>query len=283
MSEGIYRDNKARLFAFIFGREENRKWTLELYNAANGTHYTDPNEIKITTIAEVVYMGMHNDLSFIMHGDLSLYEHQSSYNPNMPVRQLMYLGRLYDKHIKSTGQNIYSEKLMSLPLPKLIVFYNGKDDKTDCTLRLSDSFPEGSNIADSDVEVTVHMVNIRPQYKSHFLDECRPLAEYSWFVEEVRTNNETKEISDAIDKAIDDMPEDYELKPFLIAHKAEVKDMCLTEYNEAETMQMFEAEGMNKMAAKVIRNMLLKGQSDEDIMSITECSKDKIDEIRRTM
>ena len=117
MSESVHRDNKARLFSFIFGREENKRWTLQLYNAANGTDYSNPDEIEINTIEEVIYMGMHNDLSFIMHSDLSLYEHQSSYNPNMPVRQLMYLARLYDKYIKKTSQNIYGEKLMTLPAP----------------------------------------------------------------------------------------------------------------------------------------------------------------------
>lgn len=75
---------KDRLFSFIFGREENRKWTLELYNAINGSHYKNPEDIKITTIEEVLYLGMHNDVSFMISDEMSLYEQQSTYNPNIP-------------------------------------------------------------------------------------------------------------------------------------------------------------------------------------------------------
>ena len=83
---------KDRLFSFIFGQEENKKWTLELYNAVNGSHYENPDEIQITTIREVLYLGMHNDVSFMISDEMNLYEQQSTYNPNMPVRQLQYCG-----------------------------------------------------------------------------------------------------------------------------------------------------------------------------------------------
>ncbi len=59
----INRENKDRLFKFIFGRTENRKWTLSLYNAINGTDYTDPEEIEINTIEDVIYMGMKNNVN----------------------------------------------------------------------------------------------------------------------------------------------------------------------------------------------------------------------------
>ncbi len=242
MGENVFRDHKARLFAFIYGREENKKWTLSLYNAVNGTDYDDPSEVEINTLEDTVYMGMKNDLSFIIRSDLSLYEQQSSYNPNMPVRQLMYLGKIYDKYIKTTGQNIYSEKRMTLPLPKLMTFYNGQTDASDCVLRLSDSFPKECDPEESDVEVQVHMINIRPGHGSCILDKCKTLAEYSWFIEEIRNNRKNMELEAAVDRAIHTMPSDYEIKGFLEAHSAEVKNMCITEYNEAETMQMFKEE-----------------------------------------
>ena len=77
-----------------------------MYNAVNGTNFTASEDIEITTIDDCIYMGMKNDVSFIIDSEISLYEHQSTYNPNMPVRILMYLGRQYDKYIKKTGQNI---------------------------------------------------------------------------------------------------------------------------------------------------------------------------------
>lgn len=91
---------KDRLFSFLFGSEENREWTLSLYNAVNGSSYTDPSMIQITTIKEVMYLGMHNDVSFLISNEMNLYEQQSTYNPNMPVRLLQYSGNLYEKYFK---------------------------------------------------------------------------------------------------------------------------------------------------------------------------------------
>ena len=149
---------KDRLFNFIFGSEENKAWTLSLYNTVNGTHYTDPERIEINTIREVLYMGMHNDVSFlvtletnlledieIVRQDANLYEQQSSYNPNMPLRLLQYLGSLYEKYIVSRELNKYGEDLIRLPVPRLVVFYNGEKKMPDKKiLRLSDSFPQNA-------------------------------------------------------------------------------------------------------------------------------------------
>ena len=83
-----------RLFKFIFGRFENREWTLSLYNAINGSNYTDPDEIEINTIESAVYLSMRNDVSFLIADVMNLYEQQSTFNPNMPMRFLIYAGML---------------------------------------------------------------------------------------------------------------------------------------------------------------------------------------------
>ena len=134
----INTDHKDRLFSFLFGKEENKEWTLSLYNAVNKTHYTDPEDIRITTIEDTIYMGMKNDLSFILFYVMNLYEQQSTFNPNMPVRQLMYAGKLYDKYIQINRLNIYGRKMIRLPIPKLVVFYNGTEEREDTVLKLSD-------------------------------------------------------------------------------------------------------------------------------------------------
>ncbi|MBR4543458.1 MAG: hypothetical protein IKO53_04525 [Lachnospiraceae bacterium] len=244
----INREHKDRLFAFIFGREENRSWTLSLYNAMNGTHYTDESDIEITTMSDAVYMGMKNDVSFIIYDMISLYEQQSTYNPNMPVRQLMYLGRSYDKYIKRTSQNIYGNKLMTLPIPRLVTFYNGKDNIPDHILNLSDSFPKGTDPDISDVQVRVKLININPGRNKELLENCKPLEEYSWFVARVRNKKDEGKMSleEAVDGTLDEMPADFFIRDFLISNRAEVKNMCLTEYNEAETMQMFKEEGIEE-------------------------------------
>ena len=95
----VSREHKDRLFNFIFGRPENKKWTLSLYNAVNGSSYDDETEIEFNTLEEYLYVHMKNDTSFLFVGYLSLYEHQSTYNPNMPLRMMQYISAVYDGYI----------------------------------------------------------------------------------------------------------------------------------------------------------------------------------------
>lgn len=196
---------------------------------------------------------------------MNLYEQQSSYNPNMPVRMLQYAGNLYEKHIKQNRLNKYGRKRLSLPAPRLVVFYNGTQEQPEEELlKLSDSFPEGAAF---DIEVKVRMINVNMGKSQHILSACKPLGEYSWLVAEIRRNNQSKDedgMSSAVDRAITDMPDDYLIKPFLVAHRAEVKGMLLTEYNEAEQMELFReegraegrAEGMESERINNIRSMM---------------------------
>ena len=287
MSE-INREYKDRLFVFIFGREENKKWTLSLYNAVNGTDYTDENAIEITTMSDAVYMGMRNDVSFIITEFISLFEQQSTYNPNMPVRQLMYLGRLYDKYIDATKQNLYGTRQIKLPVPKLVTFYNGREDVPDKILRLSDSFSANAEL--SDVEVSVRLININLGRNKELLESCRPLKEYSWFVDSVRNKKDHGKMSleEAVDCTLDEMPEDFHIREFLIGNRAEVKNMCLTEYNEAETMQMFKEEGREEGRVEgleegreirdreKITDMLRRGKTVEEIVEFCNYPNEQV-------
>ena len=162
--------------------------------------------------------------------------------------------------IERTNQNPYGRKQITLPVPKLVTFYNGTEDQPDRELRLRDSFPKGVDPDQSDVDVRVHMFNVRPQYQSHLLVDCKSLNEYSWFVEEVRKNQETMELISAVDKAIEEMPEDCEIKGFLQANRSEVKNMCLTEYDEAKTMGLFKKEGREDHLVRQVCRKLRKGK-----------------------
>ncbi len=245
MSENvtINKEYKDRLFNFIFGSPENRKWTLSLYNAVNGSDYQDENEIEINTIKEALYLGMHNDTSFIISDTVNVYEHQASYNPNMPLRQLQYLGHLYEGYIKKNRLNKYGSTLLVLPVPKLVVFYNGRDEKEDeLILKLTDSFPEELR-QESDVEVKVRMLNINYGHSQNLLNACKPLYEYSYFVGQIRENRKLMSIDNAVDMAIDRLPDDFVIRPFLLTHRAEVNGMLLSEYNETEVMELFKEDG----------------------------------------
>ncbi|MBQ9582382.1 MAG: hypothetical protein IJR21_08415, partial [Synergistaceae bacterium] len=81
----INEEHKDRVFKFIFGNPDNKEWTLNLYNAVNGSDYKNTDDIEFDTIENAVYLGMKNDVSFIIMSEINLWEHQSSYNPNMPM------------------------------------------------------------------------------------------------------------------------------------------------------------------------------------------------------
>ncbi len=232
------REYKDRLFNFLFGSEENKAWTLSLYNAVNGSNYTDPSAIEITTIQETMYISTHNDMSFIIADEMNLYEQQSTYNPNMPLRMLRYAASLFEKYIVKNRKDPFGRALVKLPAPRLVVFYNGLENQPkEKPLKLSDAFPEG---AVSDIEVTVRMINVNYGKNPELLAACKPLEEYSWLVNKIREIKKTNDddIGSAIDQAISAMPDDFVIKPFLEAHRAEVKGMLLAEYNEAEKLAL---------------------------------------------
>ena len=123
MSKRVNKKYKDRLFRFIF---KEKKELLPLYNALNGTHYTDPDKLEITTLEDVVYMNMKNDVSFLFGATLNLFEHQSSDNPNMPLRGLFYFARLFRKYEKKQKLNIYSNSLQRLPFRSISYFITAK-------------------------------------------------------------------------------------------------------------------------------------------------------------
>ena len=190
----------------------------------------------------------------------------------------MYLGKLYDKYIHQHKVNVYGSKLITLPIPKIVVFYNGMGGKADETiLRLSDAFPKDLKDVRADVEVTVRMLNINEDHNKALIEACAPLSEYAWFVQRIRDNLKHYEIEDAVDLALDEMPEDYQIRQTLIGNRAEVKDMFITEYNEAETMQLFradgyadgKADGLLEKAEQVYNNCIDRGMSEEDAQAIS--------------
>lgn len=242
----VNREYKDRLFKIIFGRQDHKEWTLSLYNALHGTNYDNVEDVEINTLEDAVFMGMKNDVSYIFNDTMNIYEQQSSICPNMPIRGLMYAGRLYDKYIKLHGLNIYGRRQVSLPVPKLVVFFNGPDDTEDeKELLLSDAFSNETK-GSSDISVRVRMLNINQGHNKALLEACKVLNEYSWFVSEVRKNAGAMGIEDAVDLAINEMPSESELKAFLEGNRAEVKMSCLTEYDEEATMRAFREEAMEE-------------------------------------
>ena len=229
---------KDRLFRFIFG--QSRENALSLYNAVNDSHYTNPEELEFNTMEDFIFMGMKNDFSFLLSMEMHLYEHQSSYNPNMPLRGLGYLARAFEAYVRRNRRNIYGRRQIKLPTPHYIVFYNGTEERPDREeLRLSDAFEKPGGC----LELVVSAYNINAGHNQALLRRCRPLGDYAALVAMVRENqNAGMERDAAVYTAVDDCIRRNILAELLTKHKAEVVGMLFTEYDEEETLRMIREE-----------------------------------------
>ena len=281
----VNKKHKDRVFKFIFGK--NKQWALSLYNAVNGSNYTDPDAIEFNTIDEIIYIGMQNDVSFLLFSVLSIWEHQSTFNPNVPVRMFLYAAQLYDKYMTEHDCYRYSRNLIKLPSPKCMCFYNGTDGQPEeMILRLSDAFRhDGEEAVDSDIEVMVRMLNINYGNNKALMEACKPLMEYSWLIENIRqTNKKLKNIEKAVDKTLGEMPDDFVIKKFLLINKAEVKGMFLTEYDEKKILAQERqegrlegrSEGIHEANERVATDMLKKNLPLSLIEEISKLSEDVI-------
>ena len=254
--------HKDRLFNFILGQEENREWTLSLYNAINGSNYTDASLIEFNTLEGVLYMNMKNDTSFIISGIWNVYEHQSSFNPNMPYRMLEYIVELFSGYVKVNKLNKYGSSLMKFPIPKFVVFYNGIEEKEDeVILRLSDSFDESET--EADIEVKVRMLNVNFGRNKAIMQACKPLEEYAWVINRIReTQKKYKEVVDAVDEVVESIPNDFVIRDLLIRNRAEVYGMLDTEYNEAEIRELFMEDGRREERANTERERIRADEAE---------------------
>lgn len=256
------REYKDRLFRYIFGSD--KKFLLSLYNAVNGTYYTNEEDLTYTTLDDVLYMNMKNDISFIFKSAFTLYEHQSSWNPNMPIRGLMYYAELVNDFICLEGLNRYSAKLMELPAPRFFVFYNGEQDEPERTiLKLSDSFqPCDHPELNAGYEWTAIVLNINAGKNKELMERCKPLAEYADFVSNVRKYKRNHPAKDAISLAVDDAA-DYEcIGKLLRKCKGDVINMLLTEFNQKEYEDMLRKEYLEEGRAEGRAEGLAEGLAE---------------------
>lgn len=240
----VNRQIKDTLFRFLFGKDKEA--LLELYNALNGTSYQDASKLQTVTIENAVYAVMKNDLAFVIAGTMSLYEHQSTYNPNMPVRFLIYLAEEYQKLIAQAEASLYGTIRISLPTPQCVVFYNGeKEIPEEQVLKLSDAFENKDRQAD--VELTVRMYNINYGHNRKLLKKCRTLEEYAKFVSIareylVKEEDRQEALNDAIDYCID---HDI-LAGILSKYRGEVLGMLLEEFDADKYERTIRKEGLEE-------------------------------------
>ena len=221
----IVRNYKDTIFRMIF---RDKRELLTLYNAVNGTHYDNPEDLEITTLENAIYMNMKNDVSCILDMRMNLYEHQSSVNPNIPLRDLFYVARLYEKF--TIGKDLYSSKRIMLPTPKFIVFYNGVTQQPErMVMKLSDSFQCAEDV---NLELIVTQLNINPGHNDELVKGCPSLYQYMCYVEKVRTYNKTMPIEEAVATAVDECIKEDILADFFRRNKAEAIQMSIFEYDQ---------------------------------------------------
>ena len=254
----VIRNYRDTLFRMLY---RNKKRLLSLFNAVNGTHYDNPDDLTITTLEGVLYLGMKNDVSCIIDMMMQLYEHQSTVNPNMPLRNLFYVSDLLQKYIYEEGIDIYSRKQIKIPTPKFVVFYNGDEEQPERKeIRLSKAF--SANTGKTNMELVVLQININKGQNEELKAACKTLQEYAEFTERAREHRKEMELEDAIRTTIDECIRDGILKDFLLKNKAEVYHMCLYEFDVELHERVLREEEREEGRLEGIREGRLAGQQE---------------------
>ena len=269
------RQYKDTVFRMLFSEKEN---LLSLYNAVTGSHYQNAETLKIVTLENAIYMGMKNDLAFMLETNIYLYEHQSTINPNIPLRDLIYIGIEYQQYLND--KSLYSSKLQKIPAPKFMVFYNGTDDVEDrMELKLSSAYEHLAG--EPDLELKVLMLNVNEGHNKDLMEQCQTLKEYAIYVARVRKYASELNLNDAVERAITECIKEGILVEFLRKNRSEVKMVSILEYDkEWEEKKLRKAEyeagksdgieiGRDKAIAEIICNMIKSGFTIEKIIEVT--------------
>ena len=284
---------KDTVFRMLFSEKEN---LLSLYNAVTGRDYENAADLQIVTLENAIYMGMKNDLAFILETNIYLYEHQSTLNPNIPLRDLFYIAVEYQKYINN--RSLYSTTLQKIPAPKFMVFYNGTDEVEDkVELKLSSAYEHLSG--EPDLELKVLMLNVNEGHNKELMEHCKLLRQYARYVAKVREYAIQMELNDAVECAIESCIREGVLVDFLRENRSEVKMLSILEYDEEwEKKKLrrteYEAglkagiergieqgikQGKMKNLITLVCKKLQKGYSETEITNILEEDIDTIHNI----
>lgn len=249
------RNYKDTVFRMLFSDKRN---LLSLYNAMNRTAYDDPEKLEIVTLENAIYMGVKNDLAFIIDTGLFLYEHQSTYNANMPLRDLFYISSEYQELVDR--ESLYASKIQKIPAPNFIVFYNGTEKKDERWENyLSEAYENCPN--EPGLELKVITFNINEGHNKELMEQCQILGEYARYVTKVRNYAKDIELDSAVEKAVNECIQEGILAEFLRKNKARVIAMSIFEYDkelEEKKLRKAEFEAGEINAKKEIANSFHK-------------------------
>ncbi len=243
----IKRNHKDAVFRKLFS---DKHALLSLYNAVHGTDYSNPDDLRNETLDNAVYMKVKNDVSFVIQSRLVLYEHQSSVNANLPLRNLLYVSDVL--HRITDNADLHLRSPQHIPTPEFIVFYNGVEEQPEkVTLKLSELFEVQTD--DPQLELIVTQLNINPGYNTELLKKCRELQDYSTFVSKIRERTRRGEsIQEAVPEVIEECIAAGILREFLRREKAEVTAMSIYEYDEEWHLANLRKEALDEGEKKGI-------------------------------
>ena len=232
-SSTVNRQYKSSIFTMLFS---DRRELLKLYNAVNGTSYTDPELLTVNTLENAIYMAVKNDVSFLIGTRLYLYEHQSTWNPNLPLRNLFYVSDLYSAITEE--KNLYSSKRIQIPTPHFLVFYNGEEQHPDqVVMKLSELYESAEK--SPELELIVHVLNINQGHNEALLNACRPLREYAAYTAKVRENIKAGyPLREAVEQAVTGCIREGILEEFLRRNRSEAMKVSIYEYDAEKHLRM---------------------------------------------
>lgn len=260
----VRRNYKDSIFRMLYLDE---KELLNLYNAVNGTNYTDVENLEINTLQNAIYMNMKNDVSFLFNFQVNLYEHQSTVNPNMPLRDLLYVSKLFQKMVRDC--DLYGSTLVKIPAPRFVVFYNGTEKQPERKIhRLSDSFSKKQE--NPELELTVTVLNINAGNNAEILGRCKTLREYMLYTNKVRTYALQMPIEEAVEQAVTECIKEDILAEFLKKNRAEAMEVSIFEYNEELHLANLRREGYEEGLEYGISQGITRGITQGKAMAILE-------------
>ena len=232
------------------------EYALDVYNAMNDSAYTDPDMIQIMRLENGISLSVRNDASFFISNYLNLYEHQSTYSPNAPLRFLIYLTNLLKKLIGK--RDLYGRKRVQIATPHFAVFYSGTEKRPEKeVLKLSDAFINRTDTPE--IELTVTVYNINPNNNTQLLEKSEVLRSYMIFVNRVRENLEhqkkiaqnapeydeaayEEELEVAINEAIDYCVKHHIMEEFFRENRSEVTKSMVLDYTWERREELIRAE-----------------------------------------
>ena len=274
------REYKSDVFSMLM---ENKSYALEVYNALNHSDYKNPEEVEIIRLERGISLSIRNDASFLIDMNMSFYEHQSTYNPNMPLRSMIYYVNALEDWLKRKNLDLFGRRRIEIPTPHFVVFYNGTEKRPEYEeMRLSEAFCHKTD--GPGIEVRCRVYNINPDNNRTLKERSAVLEGYTYFVEKVRTyQKRDMGLEKAVDLAIEDCIKNHVLEDFFRDRKDEVKKMTHLDYTWEKREQMIRKEeyeqGRSQRLVEQVCRKLKKGKTPEEIADALEEPVENIQEI----